>query len=129
VCGKEYEYCYSCAEYAHLAPWHNNYHDDNCRKIFNTACSYHSGKITKDELKAIYDTCDLSNKANFKASIQQLIEELYAAPAEEAICATPETEIKDEHIVFETNNEDIIASTTIPKKKRNKKIDLNSDLI
>lgn len=76
VCGKKYEYCNSCSSYRHVEAWHNIYHDENCRRIFNTAANYHAGMISADEAKDEFKKCDLSNKKTIKPSIAQLIDEL-----------------------------------------------------
>lgn len=76
VCGKEYEYCNHCSSYRHVEAWHNIYHDENCRKIFNTAANYHAELISADEAKEEFLKCDLTNKKNIKPSIAQLIDEL-----------------------------------------------------
>ena len=47
LCGKEYSYCSNCSEYANLPVWHNIYHDENCKNIFNIATNFHAGKINK----------------------------------------------------------------------------------
>lgn len=85
VCGKEYEYCNHCSSYSHVEAWHNIYHDENCRKIFNTAANYHAELISADEAKEEFLKCDLTNKKNIKPSIAQLIDELLKTSEEETI--------------------------------------------
>lgn len=85
VCGKEYEYCNKCSSYSNVEAWHNIYHDENCRKIFNMATNYHAGIIGADEAKKELMECDLSNKENFKPSIARLIDELLKEPEVEVV--------------------------------------------
>lgn len=79
VCGKEYEYCNGCSSYNNMEAWHSIYHDENCRKIFNTAANYHAGLISKEEAIEEFRKCDLTDKSNFKSSIRVLIDELLSA--------------------------------------------------
>ena len=55
------------------------YHDDNCRSIMNIATEYVAGNITKADAKSQLDSCDLTNKKNFKESVVKAINEIYAA--------------------------------------------------
>lgn len=76
-CGKIYTYCNSCEAYAHLAPWHAIYHDQNCRTIFMAVTDYLAQEISKERAKEILDGCDLSNKAAFHPTTIAAIDEIY----------------------------------------------------
>ena len=78
VCGKEYEYCNRCSSHANMPTWMALYHDDNCRSIMNIATEYMAGNITKADAKSQLDTCDLTNKKNFKESVVKAVNEICA---------------------------------------------------
>ena len=76
VCGKEYEYCNRCSSHANMPTWMALYHDENCRSIMNIATEYMAGNITKSEAKSQIDSCDLTDKKNFKESVVKAIDEI-----------------------------------------------------
>ena len=77
VCGKEYEYCNSCKTHIKLPTWMSLYHNDNCRNIMNIATEYMAGNITQESAKSKLDACDLREKARFKESVLNAINEIY----------------------------------------------------
>lgn len=79
VCGVEYTYCNSCKEHASKPSWMAIYHDDNCRNIMNIATEYMAGNLTKSDAKAELDKCDLTNKKNFKESVNKAINEIFTS--------------------------------------------------
>lgn len=111
VCSEKYRYCPSCAEFAHLEPWHSIFHDDNCREIFNAVSAYLGKEKTKEETKIRLDKCNLSNKASFKKSILDAIEEVYTSEAIDSnVANTVNIEfIKTNNVVEEidTNFDDV----------------------
>lgn len=64
VCGKEYEFCPDCREYALQPSWKNIYHDENCREIAHILTAV-GRTITAEEAKEKIVKCDLTNKDNF----------------------------------------------------------------
>ena len=78
VCSVAYKFCNSCVEFKHLEPWHNIFHDNNCREIYNAVSAYIGKEKTKEETKARLDKCDLSGKNNFKTAIINAIDDVYA---------------------------------------------------
>lgn len=95
VCGKEYEYCNRCSSHANMPTWMALYHDENCRSIMNIATEYMAGNITKSEAKSQIDSCDLTDKKNFKESVVKAIDE---------ICSTKKVSKAD---VVSANKEDV----------------------
>ena len=95
VCGKEYEYCSRCGSHVSKPAWMALYHDDNCRSIMNIATEYMAGNLTKADAKSQLDSCDLTNKKNFKESIAKAINEICATKK----AAKAEVAIADEEIV------------------------------
>ena len=60
VCGSEYSYCRSCPKDAKKATWYALYDNENCKNISQALTDYNFNKITKDEVKDILSSCDLS---------------------------------------------------------------------
>lgn len=103
VCGTRYAYCDGCLEFAHLEPWHNLFHDENCRAIFHMATDYQAGLLSKESAQEIILQCDLSKQDQFAPAIKKIIAELLAEP-ESPVEAVAEVKIVEE-----------------PKKVRNRK--------
>lgn len=78
VCGKEYEYCNSCKQYAAFPAWMAIYHSENCKNIMSIATEYMAGNLTKAEAKNMLDACDLTDKKAFKESVIKAVNEIYA---------------------------------------------------
>ena len=95
VCGREYEYCNRCSSHANMPTWMALYHDDNCRNIMNITTEYMAGNLTKTDAKSQLDSCDLTNKKNFKESVANAINEICATKK----TAKPDVYKSDEEIV------------------------------
>lgn len=93
-CGKEYEYCPRCGKYDQYPHWMTNFHDANCREIFQTAIEYMSHNITDDQARTRLDKCDLSNKVTFDSTVQRMIDTLY--PPKVEIMPKPEVTESEE---------------------------------
>jgi hypothetical protein len=78
VCGKEYEFCSGCREYALQPSWKNIYDNENCREIFNVLVAYRQKKISVSEAKTRINACDLSYKNDIRADLFEVLEELLA---------------------------------------------------
>lgn len=76
-CSTRYTYCSGCHEFNHLPTWMAIFHDENCRTIYNATSMW--GKVPSDEIKAVLDKCDLSNKDSFHPAILKVINEIYPA--------------------------------------------------
>lgn len=59
-----------------------NFHNANCREIFQTTIEYMSHNITDDQARTRLDKCDLSNKATFDPTVQGMIDTLYPPKVE-----------------------------------------------
>ena len=96
ICGNDYYYCnHSCADSLGKPSWMASFCSDNCRNIYNATVKYNMKKITVEEAKNILDTCDLSNKNNFTASTNKLINEIYPATIIENSVVTTQEDAVD----------------------------------
>ena len=77
TCGKTYTYCSSCSQYAHLPLWMTEFHDDNCRQIFNIVSRYAMGKISAGDALEQLKNCDVSGVDNFQNNVSKYLTELW----------------------------------------------------
>lgn len=99
VCGKVYTFCNSCNEDRMKPAWMGIYHNENCKKLFETATDYLSKDINKDEARDRFNSCDLSYKKDLHHKIVEAIDEVMIA----------ETKVED------------ISENVIPSKNEFKK--------
>ena len=76
TCGTKYSYCNNCNKKD--PTWMAEFHDDNCKTIFDIATRFNMQLFTKEEAKEAMEKCDLSNKANFKDYVQRDLENIFA---------------------------------------------------
>ena len=112
LCGKTYSYCGTCASDMNKERWHNIYHDNNCRTIFNTVADYVAGILSKEKAIETLNDCDLSQKESFKSSVLQVLNELYPVTnvtSEQQItvdkeCVSEHMSSNEEHVSKQKNN-------------------------
>ena len=63
TCGTAYSYCPNCNRKAPY--WMAEFHEENCKNIFQICTEYNVGLKTKEQAKEALNACDLSNKENF----------------------------------------------------------------
>ena len=106
VCGKEYEFCPDCREYALQPSWKNIYHDENCREIAHILTAV-GRTITAEEAREKIAKCDLTNKDNFNEVWRKPLFELLGInekveePKVEEKIEEPKVELKVEEIKIE----------------------------
>ena len=135
VCGKEYEFCPDCREYALQPSWKNIYHDENCREIAHILTAV-GRTITVEEAKEKIAKCDLTNKDNFNEvwrkplfdllGINEKIEEskVEEPKVEEKIEKVEEIKIEEkteEDVKTEETKNDYVSEISNFKKKNKKR--------
>jgi hypothetical protein len=75
TCGEKYSYCPNCNRKE--PAWKSEFHDENCKNIFQICTSFNVNIMTKHEAKAALEQCDLSNKENFKSFVQRDLENIF----------------------------------------------------
>lgn len=100
LCGEKYEYCSSCSQDKMRPAWMAEFHNEDCKNIFDICTRFNMGLLTKEEAKVAIEKCDLSNRANFKSYVKRdldniLIEDKIAIP----VVAEIEEATKDEVVV------------------------------
>lgn len=75
TCGTKYSYCPSCNR--NSPAWMTDFHEENCKNIFQICTSFNVNVMSKSEAKAALEKCDLSNKENFKSFIKRDFENIF----------------------------------------------------
>lgn len=130
VCGKEYEFCPDCREYALQPSWKNIYHDENCREIAHILTAV-GRTITVEEAKEKIAKCDLTNKDNFNEvwrkplfELLEINEKVEEPKAEEKIEKVEEIKIEEkteEDVKTEETKNDYVSEISNFKKKNKKR--------
>lgn len=76
LCGESYQYCPTCSQDRIKPSWMAEFHSENCKDIFDICTRFNMQLFTKDEAKAAIEKCDLSNKLNFRPSVQNTLSNL-----------------------------------------------------
>lgn len=75
TCGTKYSYCPNCNR--NEPSWKTEFHDENCKNIFQICTSFNVNVMSQHEAKAALEQCDLSNKENFKSFVQFDLENIF----------------------------------------------------
>lgn len=98
LCGEKYNYCPTCSQDRSKPSWMVEFHSENCKDIFDICTRFNMQLLTKDEAKAAIEKCDLSNKLNFRPSVQKTLSNLLKVEVvilEEPIVVNVGAEIKE----------------------------------
>lgn len=103
LCGEKYNYCPTCTQDKMKPTWMKEFHEINCKDIFNICTNFNLEVMSKDEARDALNKCDLSNKDNFKSFIQNDISNIFkddAAPkVKKSKKAEPKTDIESHEVV------------------------------
>ena len=78
LCGEKYNYCPTCSQDKTKPTWMAEFHDENCKDIFSICTRFNMQLFTKEEAREAIETCDLSNKENFKDSVKRDLANIFA---------------------------------------------------
>lgn len=76
TCGTKYSYCPNCDRNA--PAWMAQFHEENCKNIYQICVQYNVGLLAKEQAKEALNACDLSNKENFAECIQRDFANIFA---------------------------------------------------
>lgn len=102
LCGKDYQYCPTCSQDRMKPAYMSEFHSENCKNIFDICTRFNMNLMSKSEAQDALNSCNLSNKENFKSYVIRDLEVIFAAdeisaPAEDPIVVTLDAEIKEIH--------------------------------
>lgn len=92
LCGTDYLYCPTCSQDKMKPAWMAEFHNENCKNIFDICTRFNMNMMSKVEAQDALISCDLSNKANFKSYVQRDLDVIFE---EEPIVVKLEAEIKE----------------------------------
>lgn len=97
LCGETYEYCPTCSQDKMKPTWMIEFHDENCKNIFDICTRFNMKLMDKAEAQVALNKCDLSNKKTFKDYVQKDIESILSDEPKGKIEKTHEVVKKEEN--------------------------------
>ena len=94
LCGESYKYCGSCSQDLVKPSWMAEFHSENCKNIFDICTRFNMNMMSKTEAQEVLNSCDLSNKDNFKSYVKRDLEAIFQ---EDPIVVTLDAKIKEIH--------------------------------
>ena len=83
LCGAEYRYCGTCSNDRMKPAWMSEFHNENCKNIFDICTRFNMNLISKIEAQDALKACDISKKENFKPYVQRDLENIFKTDAVE----------------------------------------------
>ena len=78
LCGEKYQYCPTCSQDRSKPAWMNEFHSESCKDIFDICTRFNMNIMSKTEAQEALNSCDLTNKSNFKSYVQHDLEVIFA---------------------------------------------------
>ena len=95
-CNVDYHYCPTCSQDRMKPSWMSEFHDENCKNIFDICTRFNMELMSKEDAQKALNACDLSNKENFKDYVKRDIANIFAKPAAPK-AAKPHEVVKQEN--------------------------------
>lgn len=80
LCGTKYNYCPTCSQDKMKPTWMTEFHDENCKNIFDICTRFNMNMMDKEAAQEALRKCDLSNDKNFKSYAQRDIVNIMTEP-------------------------------------------------
>lgn len=77
LCGRDYQYCPTCSQDKMKPAWMSEFHSENCKNIFDICTRFNMQLMSKTEAQDALNSCNLSNKENFKSYVQRDLENIF----------------------------------------------------
>lgn len=128
LCKESYKYCPTCSNDRVKPSWMAEFHSENCKDIFDICTRFNMELFTKEEAKSAIEKCDISNKLNFRPSVQNTLSNLLKVDEvvfeKEPIVETPVIEEKPFIVnvdakITEVTEDEVVVDIT-PRKKAKK---------
>lgn len=78
VCSRSYEYCPTCSQDKYKPTWMVEFHDENCKTIWDICTRFNMELMSKEEAKAALLKCDLDGKEYFADCVQRDLAKIFA---------------------------------------------------
>jgi hypothetical protein len=109
LCGESYKYCGTCSQDRMKPAYMTEFHNENCKNIFDICTRFNMNLMSKSKAQDALNTCDLSNKENFKLYVQRDLDVIFE---EDSIVVELEAEIK------EVSKDEVIVETYLKGNKK-----------
>ena len=97
LCGEIYHYCPTCTQDKNKPTWMIEFHNEDCKTIFDICTRFNMELLTKEEAQEALSKCDLSNKAKFKdfvkKDLKNILTEKKPAPTAEKVVKAAKTPV------------------------------------
>lgn len=93
VCGKEYRYCPNCLEYDKLPRWMSLFCGDNCHDVFQVACDFENGLLTKETAKEKLNKLDITERKKYRNSLKNSIDKILGEANAEKVVERKEQKV------------------------------------
>ena len=98
LCGQNYQYCPTCTQDRTKPSWMSEFHSESCKNIFDICTRFNMGTISKEDAQRELNSCDLTNKSNFKSYVQRDLDAIFY---EEPIVAEVEAKIEEVEMIVD----------------------------
>lgn len=112
LCGAYYKYCSTCSQDRTKPAWMALFDTESCKNIFDICTRFNMNLMSKAEAQDALNSCDLSNKSNFKSYVQHDLEVIFA---EDPIVVNVEAKIEKA-----TEDEIVVDVAPVRSKAKNK---------
>ena len=117
LCGSKYQYCPTCSQDRTKPSWMSEFHSENCKDIFDICTRFNMQMLTKDEATSAIEKCDLSNKLNFRKSVQNTLYNLLKV--DDIVLEENNFVVELDAKIQEIHEDKVIVETKIKGSKKN----------
>ena len=80
LCSEKYTYCPTCSQDKMKPTWMSEFHDENCKNIFDICTRFNMGMMDKKNAQEALNKCNLSDSPKFKDYVQKDIINIMTEP-------------------------------------------------
>lgn len=112
LCGEKYSYCPTCSQDRMKPTWMAEFHNENCKNIFDICTRFNMKLINKTEAQKALSACNLSNKEKFKDYVQRDLANIFAKDEEPKNKKSKKVETNTiDETVKETKSHEVVNKT------------------
>ncbi len=91
VCGTEYRYCPNCIEFDKMPRWMSLFCGQNCHDVFQVACDFENGDISKEDAIKELGKLDISKRVVYHGSLKNTVDKIFEKNVEKRVEPTVKT--------------------------------------
>lgn len=108
LCGQDYQYCPTCSQDKMKPTWMSEFHSESCKNIFDICTRFNMQLMSKTEAQDALNSCDISNKANFKSYVQRDLEVIFAEEPKKRGLRAKASIIDEEPVAIEPESHEVV---------------------